>query len=76
MAQRVAWRNGDLMFNLRVLIASQIAAGQRDDAQRTARRLLQARPDFRLSVYAERCPFQGAMLEVWLRRLREAGLPD
>jgi tetratricopeptide (TPR) repeat protein len=76
MSQRVAWRNGELMFNLRVLMASQIAAGQVDDAQRTAQRLLQTRPEFRLSDYAERCPFQGATLEVWLQRLREAGLPD
>jgi TolB-like protein/Tfp pilus assembly protein PilF len=76
MAQRVALRSTGLMFNLRVLIASLVAAGRQDDARRTALLLLRAQPGFRLSVYAERCPFRGAIRAAWLQRLLEAELPE
>lgn len=76
IAQRLGWRRPDLLFNLRVLIASQVGAGRLAGARASAQRLMQARPDFRLGVYLPRCPFQGAVLESWSQRLRKAGLPD
>jgi adenylate cyclase len=75
-AERLAARRPDVMFNLRVLIASQVATGRMDDARQVARRLAQALPSFRLSNYAPRCPLQGDTLKLWIERLRSAGLPD
>lgn len=76
MAGRGARRNPSVMFNLRVLIASQVAAGAAEDARQNAARLMRALPDFRLSDYAPRCPFRGATLTAWIARLRQAGVRD
>jgi TolB-like protein len=75
-AERLAVRRPDVMFNLRVLIASQVAVGRIDGACQTARCLMQTLPSFRLSRYAPRCPFQGDTLKLWIDRLRTAGLPE
>jgi TolB-like protein/class 3 adenylate cyclase len=76
VAERVLWRKPDLMTNLRVLIASQAAAGRTSDACVSAQRLVQVRPQFRLTDYAPHCPFRGIALQSWLQRLGEAGLPE
>jgi class 3 adenylate cyclase/TolB-like protein len=75
-ADRLAARRPDVMFNLRVLIASQVATGRITDARQNARRLMQALPNFRLSSYTTRCPFQGNTLNLWIERLHTAGLPE
>lgn len=75
IAQRVERRNPDLMFNLRVLIASQQAVGRAADARQTVRRMLRVRPDFQLRSYAPNCPFRDETLCVWLDRLQSAGIP-
>jgi adenylate cyclase len=75
-ADRLAVRRPDVMFNLRVLIASQVATERITEARQNAQRLMQVLPTFRLSNYAPRCPFQGVTLRLWIERLRAAGLPD
>ena len=75
-ADRLAVRRPDVMFNLRVLIASQVATERMNDAHQMAQRLTQALPSFRLSSYEPHCPFQGDTLKLWIERLRAAGLPD
>ena len=69
-------RNESIRFTLRTLIATLVALGKVEEATHVARQLLQLQPDFRLGLYAQRCPFQGAILTKWISRLRSAGLPD
>lgn len=69
-------RNGSIRFIYRTLIATLAALGRAQEAAAAARRLMQLQPEFRMSVYAKNCPFQGAILAQWLARLRSAGLPD
>jgi adenylate cyclase len=69
-------RNELVRFNQRLHIVTLDALGRRQDAAEAARRLLQIQPDFRMSSYARRCPFRGAVLDTWLGHLRAAGLPD
>jgi hypothetical protein len=75
-AKRLTVRRPDVMTNLRVLIASQVAIGRITNARQNAQRLTQTLPNFRLSSYAPRCPFQGDTLKLWVERLRTAGLPE
>jgi TolB-like protein/class 3 adenylate cyclase/Tfp pilus assembly protein PilF len=60
---------------LRVLIASLVAAGEMEQARRIARRLLEVTPGFSLGAFAARTPLRGAARDVFVKRLREAGLP-
>jgi class 3 adenylate cyclase/TolB-like protein/Tfp pilus assembly protein PilF len=69
-------RNGSARFNLRTLIASLVALGQMEEAAEVAQQLLRIQPDFRLSTYAQHCPFLEPTLGVWLDRLRLAGLSE
>jgi adenylate cyclase len=69
-------RNSSIRFNIRTLITSLMALGRVDEAAREVQHLLRVQPEFCLTVYAKRCPFQGAILESWIARLRAAGLPD
>jgi adenylate cyclase len=69
-------RNQVVRFNQRLHIVTLDALGRRPDAAEAARRFLQLQPDFRMSSYARRCPFRGAVLDAWLGHLRSAGLPD
>jgi len=69
-------RNGVIGFTQRLLIVTLAALGQRTEAEQAARRFLLVQPNFRISSYAKRCPFQGTALEAWLGHLRSAGLPD
>jgi adenylate cyclase len=73
---RSAWaRNESRRAVLRTLIATLVALGQTDEAQEAARILLRLEPKFRLGSYAQRCPFPTGPLEIWLERLKIAGLP-
>jgi adenylate cyclase len=69
-------RNGSIRFIYRTLITTLVALGRSQEASAAARRLMQLQPEFRISVYAKNCAFQGAVLKDWLARLRSAGLPD
>jgi adenylate cyclase len=69
-------RNELVRFNQRLHIVTLHALGRRQEAAQAAQRFLQIQPDFRMSSYARRCPFRGAVLDAWLGHLRSAGLPD
>jgi adenylate cyclase len=64
--------------NLRVLIASLIAAGQESDARHAAQRLLQLEPGFSLAEYERtRMPYRDPRIRARvLADLRAAGLPE
>ncbi len=80
--QALAWarssvgRNPSIRFATRTLIASLAALGRAADAAAAAAQLLRLQPEFRMSIYAKRCPFQGPTLATWIGSLRAAGLPD
>lgn len=80
--QAVGWarsavaHNPSIRFTLRILVASLMAAGRLTEAANAVDRLLLVQPDFRLAIYAPRCPFLPPILEQWLGHLRRAGLPD
>jgi tetratricopeptide (TPR) repeat protein len=76
LARMAASRTGGVAFNLRTLIASLVALGRMDEAAGAAQQLLRVQPGFRLTPYAQLCPFRGAVLATWIERLRLAGLPD
>jgi len=69
-------RNELVRFNQRLHIVTLDALGRRPEAAEAARHFLRLQPDFRMSSYARRCPFRGAVLDAWLGHLRSAGLPD
>jgi adenylate cyclase len=68
-------RNPPIRYNYRTLIATLSALGQTDEAADAAAQMLRLQPDFRLSVYRLRCPFQQPILDTWLARLQAAGVP-
>ena len=75
-ARSAVAHNRAIRFTLRTLTASLMAHGRRAEAEAAARHLLTVQPDFRLGVYAPRCPFVEPILAGWIGRLREAGLPE
>ena len=75
-ARSAVAQNPSIRFTLRTLVASLVAAGRMDEARRAADHLLGLQPEFRLRRYAQVCPFVPGILEGWIGRLREAGLPD
>jgi TolB-like protein/class 3 adenylate cyclase len=62
--------------NLRGLIVSLVAAGEFDEARKTAQRLLHVVPTFRLTTFRTRTPLRGEVRDLFVERLREAGVPD
>jgi adenylate cyclase len=66
--------NPHLCANLRVLTASLVALGQFDQAREIGAKLMEFQPRFRVSEYAELCPFRADLREEFLERLKEAGL--
>jgi adenylate cyclase len=62
--------------NLRCLIASLVAAGEMDDARQFAHRLMQLVPTFRLTLFRERTPLRGEARDLFVNRLRLAGVAD
>ncbi|MCB2040479.1 MAG: hypothetical protein KDH48_06645 [Rhodoferax sp.] len=75
-ARMAVGRNDGIAFALRCLAASLVAVAQMDEARGVAQQLLRVQPTFRLAAYRPRCPFTGVVLETWIDRLRQAGLPD
>jgi adenylate cyclase len=75
-ARSAVARNESIRFNLRTLIATLAALGEREEAEEAARQLLRVQPELRLGSYAKQCPFQPPILEAWIARLRWAGLPE
>ncbi len=75
-AKKAAGHNASAIFNMRTLAASLIALGRQEEAQQCAQRLLHVQPNFRLTEYAPHCPFTNPILDVWIERLRQAGLPE
>jgi adenylate cyclase len=68
--------NPRLCSSLRWLSGSLVALGQIDEARHFARVLLEVQPHFRLSTYAQTCPFKDKLKNTFLSRLRRAGIPD
>ncbi|MDB5370844.1 MAG: adenylate/guanylate cyclase protein [Roseomonas sp.] len=60
----------------RTLAASLVACGRREEAFDFAQRVLELEPGFRLSALAARTPLREPGCTTFIRRLREAGLPD
>jgi len=75
-AKKAAGHNASAIFNIRTLAASLLALGRQEEAQQCAQRLLRIQPNFRLTEYAPRCPFTNPIIDVWIERLRLAGLPE
>jgi adenylate cyclase len=73
---RTAASHGRHGANLRCLAASLVAADRMDEARAVARSMLEARPDFRLRTYRSRTAFAAPIAELFIDRLRRAGLPD
>ncbi len=78
----IAWgrmsaaRTGGNTSNLRCLIASLVAADQMDAARKTAQRLLQLVPTYRVAIFRARTPLRGDVRDRFAHRLRLAGVPD
>ncbi len=62
--------------NLRCLIAALVAAGAIQDARTLAIELKRLAPGFGLIAFRQRTPLQGEPADLFVSRLREAGLPD
>ena len=75
-ARSAVERNVSIRFNLRTLIATLVALGELSEAHEVAQQLLRVQADFRLEPYAQLCPFLQPTLDLWLRRLHLAGLPE
>jgi adenylate cyclase len=75
-AKRAAGHNASAIFNIRTLAASLLALGRQEEAQQCAQRLMHIQPNFRLTEYASLCPFTKPILDAWIERLRQAGLPE
>ena len=75
-ARKAASLNSRLCANLRTLAASLVSLGRVDEAGDVGSLLLRVQPRFRVSDYAERCPFEPTLREKFVEQLRQAGLPD
>ncbi len=81
-AEAVRWARRSLASNprhmptWRTLIAALVALGQEEEAREPAERLMRLDPDFSLGLMARRTPLQGRLRELFLERLRRAGLPE
>jgi TolB-like protein len=68
--------NPRLCASLRLLTVSLVGMGKRDEAREVGQLLLEVQPRFRISTYAELCPYRLNARSDFLARLREAGLPE
>ena len=75
-ARKCLGLNPHLCASLRLLIVSLAALGEREEACEVGHMLLKAQPRFRISSYAELCPYRIDIRNEFLARLREAGLPE
>lgn len=76
LARSAAVRNPRHAPTLRGLAVSLVASGRDQEAREVAPRLLDIEPRFRLATFADRTPLRGAMRDLYIERLRQAGLPD
>lgn len=60
----------------RALAVSLVAAGRLEEACESAQRVLEIEPTFRLGRLGVRTPLRGAIRDLYLTRLRQAGLPE
>jgi len=78
----IAWgrmsaaRAGANASNLRSLIASLVAAGQMDEARKTAQHLLQFVPGYRVTTFRALTPLRGEVRDLFAHRLQLAGVPE
>ena len=75
-ARMSAAHNSGNISNLRAFICSLVAIGQMEQARQVAGRLVRMDPEFRLSNYRARTPLRGEVRDIWVERLRKAGLLD
>jgi adenylate cyclase len=73
---RIAGSHGRQSSNLRCLAASLVAAGQMDEARAVANEIMDVNPNFRLNAYRSNTPLRGPIAEVFIDRLRRAGIPE
>ena len=73
---RTAASHGNQTSNLRCLTASLVAATRIDEARQVAGRLMQVDAGFRLQSFRDYTPLKGAVRDLFVDRLRLAGLPD
>ncbi len=71
---RTAASHGRQQSNLRCLAASLVAVDRIDEARTVAHLIIQARPDFNLKVYQSQTPLRGQIADLFVDRLRRAGL--
>jgi adenylate cyclase len=80
--EAVAWarmsdaHNAANTANQRCLIAALVALGEVEEARALAERLLRHDSSFRLTTFALRTPLPGEIRNIFVERLRLAGLPD
>jgi adenylate cyclase len=80
-AEAIEWgyraaRHGRQSSNLRCLAAALVAAGRMEEAHAVGRRLMEALPNFRLSAFSAYTPLKGPVRDLFVERLRQAGLPE
>lgn len=68
--------NPRLCASIRVLIVNFAAMGKLEEARNCARTLLEIQPRFRVSAYAELCPYRDDIRVEFLAGLQRAGLPE
>ena len=73
---RTAASHGRQSSNLRCLAASLVAADHMDEAQAVAHEIMDANPKFRLRDFRTSTPLRGQIADVFIDRLRHAGLPE
>jgi TolB-like protein len=73
--EQSARRVAGLTSNLRTLTAALVALGQMERARAVAAQLMAVEPGFRIGPWSQRTPLCGALLETFVARLRQAGLP-
>jgi TolB-like protein/class 3 adenylate cyclase len=74
-AKRAA-SHGRQQSNLRCLAASLVASDRLAEARTVAHQIIRAKPDFHLKVYRSQTPLSGQIADLFIERLRRAGLPD
>ncbi len=72
---RIAAKHGSQGSNLRCLAAACVAADRIDDARAVASQLLAAYPHFTCGTFRAYTPLKGAVADLFVDRLRQAGLP-
>lgn len=78
----IRWSRKALALNsrfgnsIRVLAASLVEVGRHAEAEIVAHQHRLLLPGFTVSNYAKRCPFKQPAADAYVKRLRDAGLPD